>query len=252
MIKIDYIIENVIHRLLRYMSLMKAIGISIADDILINLGINFAKCVKGYHLVNDDPIKEAPWENINAIVMNASGYAVNSQSNGSHKSGCDLYSSLGNFSNKSTQYDDRNSSFKISSYRLTTVCSDKTPGNIEDIIKEITNRKNFTHYSIIVRKDTKTHILYDWYLIPSDFHILNPSSYKWHPKFGKVGKNKGIQNGWETEKLNGSSMSITFSMSSQLWIDVNITDDIRKFIIGTCSINIGRKYDYIQLYDNHC
>ena len=227
-------------------------AIDISDEIRTSLSSNFAKCVKGYHLINDDPIKETPWEDINAIVLNASGCAVNSQSNGSHKSGGDLSCSLGGFSNKSTQYDSGNSSFKISSYRLTTVCSDKTPGKIEEIIAEINNRKNFAFYSIIVREDTENQILYDWYLIPSDFPALNPASYKWQPKLGKIGKNKGAITGWETDILDGSSMSITFSMSSQLWIDVNITEDIKKFIVGSCRVNRGRKYNYIQLYEKDC
>jgi hypothetical protein len=223
--------------------------IAISDDIRAILSSNFSKCVKGYHLINDDPIKESPWEDINAIVLNASGCLVHSQSNGSHKSGGDLSCSFGGFSNKSTQYESGNNSFKISSYRLTTVCSDKTHGKIEDIIMEINKRKDFTFYSIIIREETEKQILYDWYLIPSDFPILNPSSYTWRPKLGKVGKNKGAITGWETDILNGSSMSITFSMSSQLWIDVSITEEMKKFVVSSCRVNRGRKYNYIQLYE---
>lgn len=224
----------------------------ISDEVRISLASNFAKCVKGYHLVNDDPIKESPWEDINAIVLNASGCPVNSQSKGSHNSGGDLSCSLGGFSNKSTQYEAGNKSFKISSYRLTTVCSDKTPGKIEDIIAEINKRKNFSFYSIIIRKDTEKQILYEWYLIPSEFPALNPSSYQWKPKLGKVGKNKNSVVGWETGILNGSSMSITFNMSSQLWINVSITEEMKKFVVGSCHVNRGRKYNYIQLYENDC
>jgi hypothetical protein len=225
---------------------------AISDEIRTSLGSNFAKCVKGYHLVNDDPIKESPWEDINAIVLNASGCPVNSQSNGSHKPGGDLSCSLGGISNKSAQYAHGNNSFNFSSYRLTTVCSDKTPGNIEEIIAEINRRKNFDFYSFIVREDTDKEILYDWYLIPSDFPVLNPASYKWHPKLGKTGKNKGAITGWETDLLNGSSMSITFSMSSQLWIDVTITKEMKKFVVGSCRVNRGRKYNYIQLHEKDC
>jgi len=213
---------------------------------------NFTKCVRGYHLINDDPIKETPWEDINAIIMTASGLKVDSQSNGSHKSGGDISCSMGSFSNKSTQYDSAdNNSFKISSYRLTTVCSDKSPGAIEDIIAEINKRKNFTYYSIIVRRDNDTEILYDWYLIPSDFPALDPASYQWRPKLGKTGKNKDTIVGWETDVLNGSKMSITFSMSSQLWLDVSVTEEMRQFIVGSCRVSRGRKYNYIQLYDEH-
>ena len=220
------------------------------NNTYVSLDTNFKKCVKGYHLINDDPIKETPWEDINSLILKASGCEVKSQSNGSHKSGVDLYCSLGNFSNKSTQYDAGKKSFKISSYRLTTVCSDKTPGTIVDIISEINKRKNFNYYSIIVREATDKHILYDWYLIPSTYPEFNPSSYTWHPKYGKTGKNKGNITGWETESLNGSTMSISFSMSSQLWLHINITEAMKKFIISSCTVNLGRKYNYIQLYDN--
>lgn len=34
---------------------------------------NFEKCARGYHLINDDPIKETPWDDINAQVLNSSG-----------------------------------------------------------------------------------------------------------------------------------------------------------------------------------
>ena len=222
---------------------------SLTEESLKNLSANFTKCVKGYHLINDDPIKETPWEDINAQVLIASGCIINSQSNGSHKPGADLSCSLGNLSNKSTQYETGNKSFKLSSYRLTTVCSDKTPGKIEDIIAEINSRKNFKFYSIIVRYEKDNEIQYDWYLIPSDYPQFNPSSYKWIPKVGKQGKNKGSTTGWETDTIGGSSMSITFSMSSQLWLDIVITEEMKKFIIASCKVTKGRKLNYIQLYN---
>lgn len=223
--------------------------ITISDDIRSCLSENFTKAVKGYHIINNDPIKETPWENINAQVLDKSGCQVQSQSNGSHKSGGDLSCSLGCFSNKSAKYESGNTSFKISSYRLTEVCSDKTPGNIAEIIEEINKRKNFTYYSIIVREETEKQFKYDWYLIPSDFPVLNPDSYNWHPKLGKTGKNKGAITGWETDTINGSSLSITFSMSSQLWINVNITEEIKKFIVGSCLVDRGSKYNYIDIYE---
>lgn len=226
-----------------------SLDFSLLEESLKMLSDNFIKCVKGYHLINDDPIKETPWEDINAQVLTASGCIINSQSNGSHKPGADLSCSLGSFSNKSTQYESGNKSFKLSSYRLTTVCSDKTPGKIEDIIAEINSRKNFKFYSIIVRNEKDSEMQYDWYLIPSDYPQFNPSSYTWTPKIGKQGKNKGSTTGWETDIIGGSSMSITFSMSSQLWLEIVITEEMKKFIISSCKVNKGRKLNYIQLYD---
>jgi hypothetical protein len=200
--------------------------------------------------MNDDPIKEAPWEDINAIILGASGCTVTSQSGGSHKPGSDISCSLGGFSNKSTQYDPGNTSFKISSYRLTTVCSEKTPGNIADIITEINKRKNFDYYSIIVREDKNSQIKYHWYLIPSDHPTVNPGAYEWKQKLGKIGKNRGSITGWETDIRNGSSMSITFSMSSQLWMNLCVTAEMkRNFVVASCEVTRRRKYNYIQLFD---
>ena len=215
----------------------------LTPELIATLGANFVKCVQGYHLVNEDPIKESPWEDINVIVMNASGCPVKSQASGSHKSGADLSCSLGDFSNKSSQYS--GSSFDISSYRLTTV----SKGQIEDIIAEINRRKNFNYYSIIVRAEQGGQYHYDWYLLPSDLPELDPSSYMWRPSLGKKGNNKGEITGWETNELNGSSMSITFSMSSQLWMRLHVTEEMKKYIVGSCRVDIGRKYNYIQLFE---
>ena len=226
-----------------------SLDFSLSEENIKNLSNNFTKCVKGYHIINDDPIKETPWEDINAQVLTASGCIINSQSNGSHKPGADLSCSLGYLSNKSTLYETGNKSLKISSYRLTTVCSDKTPGKIEDIISEINRRKNFNFYSIIARCENGNEIQYDWFLIPSEYPQFNPSSYKWFPMVGKRGKNKGLTAGWETDTVEGSSMSITFSMSSQLWLDIVITNEMKKFIISSCKVNKGRKLNYIQLYN---
>jgi hypothetical protein len=129
------------------------------------------------------------------------------------------------------------------------VCSDKTPGSITDIIAEIERRKNFDFYSIIARHEKATEITYDWWLIPSDYPQFNPSAYTWTPKVGKQGKNKGSITGWETNSIDGSRMSITFSMSSQLWLDIVITDEMKQFVIASRTVNKGRKLNYIQLYN---
>jgi hypothetical protein len=215
------------------------------------LAENFTKCVKGYHIVNDDPIKESPWEDINAQVLEASGCIIDTKSNGSHKSGADISCSVGSLSNKSTQYEPDGKSFKISSYRLTTVCSDKEPGTIEEIVTEIEKRKNFQYYSIIVRNCSESNIVYDWFLIPCDYPQFNPASYGWTPKTGKIGKNKGAITGWETNDVLGSSMSITFSMSSQLWLHIEITEEMLAFRIASCTVEKKRRLNYIQLFERY-
>ena len=227
---------------------------SMLPAMKLQLCDSFTKCVTGYHLINNDPIKEAVWEDINRIVLEHSGYPVQSQSCGSHAPGADLTCSLGRFSNKSTKWasgktSTKKDSFDISSYRLTSVCSDKTPGDVETILGEIQRRKNFEYYSIIVREEFGEDIKYDWYLLPSDYPEVNPESYEWKQKIGKQGKNKDSVVGWETNVVDGSHMSITFSMSSQLWMNIQVTEEMKQFVVGTCSVKKGRKYDYIQLLE---
>jgi len=239
------------------------------DKELIN--IQFNKCIKGYHLVNTSPINETIWEDINAVVFTNIGMEVYSKSDGKHSSGMDIHSSLGRISNKSAKYSNTNikskskkinsdkkldidiniiKKFDISSYRLTTVCSEKKCGTPELFIAEINKRKNFDYYSFIVRDESnEATILYDWLLIPSDYFILDPSSYSWEPTFGKRAKNKESQVGWHTNSIHGCSMSITFSMSSQLWIHIEVTPEIKKFIVASGVVNNKPIYNYIQLLD---
>jgi hypothetical protein len=214
---------------------------------------NFRKCVTGYHIINSSPINEKIWEDINSSIFEKSQISIISKSMGGHLSGMDINSSIGKISNKSAKYNKNQTSFDLSSYRLTIVCNNKECGNIESIIEEISNRKNFDYYSIIVRNEEadKPTIDYDWFMIPSSFNILEPSSYTWQPMIGKQGKQKDKQIGWNTNKINGSSMSITFSMSSQLWIHVEITEEIKKFIVSSVTVNKTAKTDYIKLFDSY-
>ena len=207
----------------------------------------FSQCVQGYHFMNDTPINETMWEDINAEVLTAAGCEVFHQANGGHKSGADLFTSIGNLSNKSSQYDTP-TSFKMSSYRLTTVCSDKDPGSVETIVPEIEKRKNFTFYSILLRKDHPTEILYDWFLIPSDHPSVDPTAYTWTPKIGKQGKKKDTVIGWETNTVNGSNMCIIFSMSSQLWVHIEITEEMKQFKKASYTASKGKKVNYLQLF----
>ena len=221
------------------------------EDFTELIDINFKKCIRGYHLINSSVIKETTWEDLNALVFTSVGIEVYSQADGSHLSGMDIDSSLGKLSNKSAKYAKGSKCIDISSYRLTTVCSEKQCGTPENIIQEINSRKNFDYYSIIIRDETtnKDTITYDWLLIPSNYVGLDPASYTWIPSIGKRGTNKDAQVGWETNEENGCSMKITFSMSSQLWIHIKMTEDIKKFIIATAEVSNKPKYNYIDLVD---
>jgi len=226
------------------------------DDILKKyneVDKNFEKCVQGYHLFMSLPIKETIWEDINANIFSASGIDVYSKSDGSHSSGMDIECTVGRISNKSVKYSKNKTkqSFDISSYRLSSICSDKSCGNSEDIINEINKRKNFDYYSIIARDDEPSNeiIHYDWLLIPSNYYILNPSSYTWEPLLGKQGKNKNTQIGWKTNTIEGCSMKVTFGMSSQLWIHVEMTEELKNFIVASTKVLNKPKYSFINIQD---
>lgn len=213
------------------------------------LAENFMKCVKGYHYINTEPINETVWEAINSQVLELSGCPVQHTSSGSHSSGKDITCGLGGLSNKSAKYAKKGAEFAISSYRLTTVCSDKDCGTVETIVQEINSRKNYDYYSFIVRDETDEIISYVWYLIPSDYPALSPESYTWEPMYGQRGKKTGEQVGWKTNEINGSKMSITFSMSSQLWLSVAVTEELKTFIVGSCSVSKKTKLNYLQIYN---
>ena len=79
---------------------------------------------------------------------------------------------------------------------------------------------------------------------------MDPISYQWSPLIGKKGLGLNTQIGWETNEINGCKMKITFSMSSQLWIHIKNTEEIKKFIVSSCIIKTDKLIcDYIKLYD---
>jgi hypothetical protein len=215
------------------------------------LDTNFKKSITGYHFINSSPVNETVWEDINSLIFSKSNIEIYSKSDGGHSPGMDIDSSIGRISNKSSKYSSNKSKFSMSSYRLTTVCSEKTCGDISSIIDEINKRKNFDYYSFIIRdENSRTNIIhYDWLLINSNYPMLDPSSYTWVPTIGKRGKNKDVQVGWNTNKINGCSMKITFSMSSQLWVEIEMTEDIKKYIISSISIHNSPIYNYIDIVD---
>ena len=228
-------------------------------ELMQEFGNYFKKCVRGYHVINKDPIKESVWEAINSQVLEYSGCTVHSQASGSHRSGSDISCNIGELSNKSVKYapptdaagsGSLHTMFCVSSYRLSSVCSGANPGNIADIITEIKNRKNFQYYSIIARDENEFpgKIHYDWIVLPADHPSVNPESFTWTPLLGKRGKNKDVQIGWITDVVHGSSMCITFSMSSQLWMTVRMTDEMKqKYIIASTKASLQPRLDYVKL-----
>lgn len=81
--------------------------------------------IRGYHLVNRAPIKEARWEDINESILRPF-YEITGVAKGDHASGKDMVCDGRGISNKSATV--KKGAIGVSSYRLTKVCSSKTPG----------------------------------------------------------------------------------------------------------------------------
>lgn len=202
----------------------------------------FASVIKGYHMINTTPIKESVWEEINCDIVRHI-CTIADQANGNHKSGKDNRFDNINISNKSTKQNGNNIS--ISSYRLSSVCSDNHNGTSQDIINEIEKRdKSFEYYSILIRDEKEdSKILYKWYIIPKNCHLFKIHSLT--HKIGKIGKKKDKIIGWQSDYC-----SITFSMSSQLWFHFNI-EDIEKYKICQTEVDNSKpKLNYSQIYNS--
>ena len=79
-------------------------------------------------------------------------------------------------------------------------------------------------------------------MIPKDYYYFDVKNYNWNPKYGKYGKNKNKQIGWETNKIDGNYISITYSLSSQLWFHLNFLN-LDNFIVSKVKITNIIKYN---------
>lgn len=195
------------------------------------------KTIKGYHLINTSPIKEAVWETILCSALDSIG-AKYEYSNGSHQSGVDIVLDTGSISCKSCK--ETRTSLSLSSYRMTTC---KT---IEEFVKEIdVVRANFSHYALISRIEAIDDITYNIYLIPSS--LIKAGDKQWTIKHKRVDVNTISQ--WDTIKTDGVQFSIKAAMSNQLWI--NLDKDIFKTYLLCRTIVVPRKkmIDYCSLFD---
>jgi hypothetical protein len=186
--------------------------------------------IRGYHSINRTPIKESVWEDFNYNIV-SKVCDVTNEANGNHLSGADMCFNGQGISMKSAKIE-KDNSIKISSYRLTKVCSDRTPGNIDEIMGEINNRdQSYNYYSILFRKENNGIIKYYWCLIDKTCSIFKMNKENIIAKIGKRGRNKDQQVGWSS-----TNFAINFSMSSQLWYNLNI-EDIHDYIIAEIEID---------------
>lgn len=186
---------------------------------------SFETTVKGFHLINPNPIVERNWEEV--FTQAHSEITNNIEYNcGNHGSGSDCLIEGVSYSNKTTKI--KNGKLSISSYRLT-----KCNNNITDIINEIdVVRKNFNFYALLAREENSKEYIYKYYKIPSNF--LKANDFIWEKKYRKDGKFSG----WKTNVINEIYLDISESMSSQLWIHLN-TETIEQYLINT--VKVSRK-----------
>ena len=76
--------------------------------------------IKGYHLLNESPIKESRWEDINVAILSPF-CRITDVAKGDHTSGKDIVCNGHGISNKSAMVS-KKGIVSISSYRLTKVC----------------------------------------------------------------------------------------------------------------------------------
>jgi len=205
----------------------------------LNLKMNFNKTlestIKGFHIINKNPIIERNWEEIFVQAYKNNGNSIIYNS-GSHTSGVDCVIDNVKYSNKTSKI--KNNKVNISSYRLT-----KCNNDINHIIKEIDIvRKNFNYYALLAREEIDNKIIYNYYKIPANF--FEAKNFIWVKKYTKLGKFSG----WKTNTINNISLDINESMSSQLWIHTN-KDSIKQYLENIIIVPINKNtIDYYQIF----
>ena len=201
----------------------------------------FSETLYGYHLVNEEPLKEHKWEEVNRSVFMEGGMdQITNSARGKHTVALDFMMEDFLISNKTGKI--KNGKLHISSYRLSAHCGMGKKNLIDEVVKVIkTKDKNINHYSILARYNEGNHLRYIWYFIPSDCDIFSPDK-PWREIIGKRKNNQGKLCGWASE-----FMDIRFSMSSQLWFTIPI-EKIKKYKVAEVNVVEERKMTYAELY----
>ncbi len=234
------IINNIMSTPIMEVNVRENLLDTLRNDVITSA---FNSEIRGYHSINRTPIKESVWEDFNYnIVKNVC--TVTNAANGNHLSGADMCFNEQGISMKSAKIE-KDNSINISSYRLTKVCSDRTPGNIEDIMNEINKRdQSYNYYSILFRKENNAIIKYYWCLIDKNSSIFKMNIDNIKAKIGQRGRNKDQQIGWSSNNFD-----INFSMSSQLWYKLKF-EDICDYIIAEIEIDTtDSKMSYSDVFE---
>jgi hypothetical protein len=203
---------------------------------------NLTKTVRGYHLVNEAPIKEAVWEGIISSSLSVSGIE-HTWNRGGHQSGRDISVVDGvqrvGVSCKSCKDRKAGKHMSLSSYRMT-----KCRG-VDEFIKCIDiERANFDFYGVLSRCENEEMVRYAVHFIPAG--LVKASKLEWTEKLDKEGERIV---GWESEERDGVQMSVVCSMSNQLWIKLRKDAFAEHCVLDGLEVKKCQSMDYVMLYD---
>lgn len=203
---------------------------------------NLTKTVRGYHLVNESPIKEAVWEGILSSSLSVSGIE-HTWNRGGHQPGRDISVVDGvrrvGVSCKSCKDKRGVKHLSLSSYRMTKCHS------VNDFIKCIDiERANFDFYGLLSRCENEEMVQYAVHFIPAE--LVKANKLEWTEKLDKEGE-KIV--GWESEERDGVQMSVVRSMSNQLWIKLRKDVFAEHCVLNGLEVKKSHLLDYVMLYD---
>lgn len=182
---------------------------------------NLKKCIMGYQSVMQGPnvpIKESVWE----FVLAQAAAKTNMKcvwTPGSHAPGADITVDDITYSCKTSRVEPKQKVVMISSYRLTNVCK-KQNCTSADIINELDDvRGNFDFYALLVRQSEKNKQDSNREYI-KNYKVYNiPAS---DIKACTLAWSRDSRGNWKGEG-GEYSMTITKTMSYQLWIKVSLS-----------------------------
>lgn len=203
---------------------------------------NLTKTVRGYHLVNNAPIKEAVWEGILSSSLSVTGID-HTWNRGGHQSGRDISVVDGarriGVSCKSCKDRKGAKQLCLSSYRMT-----KCRG-VDEFIRCIDiERANFDFYGVLSRSENEEMVNYAVHFIPAE--LVKASKLEWTEKLDRDGERIV---GWESNERDGVQMSVVQSMSNQLWIKLRKDMFAEHCVLNELEVKKGHLMDYVMLYD---
>ena len=160
--------------------------------------------ISGYHLLGNSILNESNWKRITEMTMERNKVACRD--------------------NWQTKTSNLGPTVNLSFYRLTNACE-----SVKDLVKEIDEVRSPSGdmmYFVLLKKEDKIQFKYKFFIIPHNLPIFEAKNYNWNPTFGKKGKYKGKQNGWQGhfDGNSGSKMKICFGTTYQMWVQLRASE----------------------------